>query len=407
MKPKTTRELRRGNLTTLLRLIYFHEPINRQELSRRSGLSPATVTNLVTQMVEQGLVEQAGIEQSNGGRPREILRIRGEFGYFIGVEVAETQIHSELYDLRLNSRARVHYEITPDTNSPEAVAECVAASIRELEAAAAVTNAEIFAAGVGLPGIVQTVEGVSVFAPNWGWKNVPLRAMLNERLDIQFQIDNGMRGLSLAEALFGAGRGVKDLIVVLLGTGVAAGLITGHQLWRGASNSAGEWGHTCLDKDGPLCRCDHRGCVESYVGAPAIIRRLEEADPVSPLLQAGGQKDVVTALTAEALQGNPVAEAILDDVTLYLGLGIANLVNMFNPSRVVVGGWCGQVLAPYVLPQLPQVVRKYALSEPARIVEFRVSEMDERGVSLGAACLVLETFLAGELLSLVDSPVIG
>lgn len=404
LNTQTTRDLRRGNLKRLLRLVYFHEPISRLELAKRSGFSTATVANLVNQMIEQGLLEQAGLEQSKGGRPREILRIHRTYGYFVGIEVAETHMHAALYDIKLHPLAQVHYEINSEVSSPEIVADYVERSLHELQAQTGILTTEILAAGVGLPGIVHPTEGVSVFAPNWGWRNVPLRDMLHERLDIPFQVDNGFQALSLAEALFGAGRGVSEMAVVLIGTGVAAGLITRHQLWRGAANSAGEWGHTCVDPNGPLCRCGRRGCVEAFIGAPGIIRRVESLDPTSHLLRSGAQKTIVSELCAQALAGDPTATAVLDQVTHYLGLGIGNLVNLFNPSRVVLGGWCGNMVAPYAIPRLSQSLPQYALENPASIVDFRTSQMDAQGVSLGAACLVLETFLAGDLLSLFDNP---
>lgn len=404
MSTQTTRDLRRGNLKRLLRLVYFHEPVSRLELAKQSGFSTATVANLINQMLKHGLIERDGLEQSQGGRPREILRIHREYGYFVGIEIAETHIHAALYDLKLNFLGQVHYEIVSDVCSPELVADYVELSIKELQEQTGVLTAQILAVGVGLPGIVHPTDGVSVFAPNWGWKNVPLRDMLHNRLDIRFQIDNGFKALSLAEALFGAGRGVSELAVVLIGTGVAAGLITRHQLWRGATNSAGEWGHTCIDPDGPQCRCGRRGCVEVFTGAPGIIRQLRQIAPNSPILGSGPQKSVLEALCAEALDGEPTAMAVLDQVTHYLGLSIGNLVNLFNPSRVVLGGWCGNMLAPYVLPRLKKSLVEFALASPASIVDLRGSQMDARGVSLGAACLVLETFLSGDLLSLFDAP---
>ena len=403
MNTQTPRDLRQRNLKRLLRLVYFHEPISRLELAKRSGFSTATVANLITQMLKHGLVERDGLEQSRGGRPREILRIHREYGYFVGIEVAETHIHAALYDFKLNFLGQAHYEIAGDMSSPELIADYVELSIKELQAQCGILTSQILAVGVGLPGIVHPTDGVSVFAPNWGWENVPLRDMLHDRLDIRFQLDNGFRALSLAEALFGAGRGVSELAVVLIGTGVSAGLITRHQLWRGATNSAGEWGHTCIDSDGPQCRCGRQGCVEVFVGAPGIIRQLGQIAPDSPILGSGTQKTILEALCTKALDGEPTSMAVLDQVTHYLGLGIGNLVNLFNPSRVVLGGWCGDMLAPYVLPRLRKSLVEFALASPASIVDLRGSEMEAQGVSLGAACLVLETFLSGDLLPFFDT----
>jgi predicted NBD/HSP70 family sugar kinase len=403
----TSQDLRRVNRQNLLRLIYFNEPISRLELSQLSGFSPATVSNLVSNLLEQNLIMQAGFEESQGGRPRESLRINPDYGYFIGVEVAETHIYSELFNIRLKPIADVRYEISPDENSPDAIVDYIVNGIRYVQAQASVSNDEILAAGIGLPGIVNRVGGVSVFAPNWGWSNIPLLHLLRHKLDINFQLDSGRQALALAEARFGAGRGASELAVLLIGTGVGAGVISQGRLLRGITNSAGEWGHTCVDITGPACRCGGYGCVEAFVGAPGIIRQLHEIAPTSPLLQVSSQKGIVRALRDAALEGDSVAVKVMDGVTRWLGVGIANLVNLVNPERIIIGGWCGALLNPYILPRLPRLISHYALDEPAAAVEILPTELELEGVSLGAASLVLETFLTGELHAPSHTPVGG
>lgn len=403
----TPQDLRRVNQQKLLRLIYFKEPISRLELSQLSGFSPATVSNLVNNLLEQNLIMQAGFEESQGGRPRESLRINPHYGCFIGVEVAETHIYIELFDIRLKPLADIRYEISPDENSPDAVVDYIVNGIRHVQSQSGVMNEDILAAGIGLPGIVNRVGGVSVFAPNWGWKNIPLLHLLRDRLDINFQLDSGRQALALAEARFGAGRGVNELAVLLIGTGVGAGIISQGRLLRGITNSAGEWGHTCVDTNGPACRCGKHGCVEAFVGAPGIIRQLREIAPGSPLLEHTSQKVVVRALRDAALAGDSTATQVLDAVTRWLGVGVANLVNLVNPERVVIGGWCGALLNPYLLLRLPQMVGHYALDEPAGAVEIVPTELELEGVSLGAASLVLETFLTGELNAPAHTPIGG
>jgi predicted NBD/HSP70 family sugar kinase len=391
---QTPRDLRRVNQQHLLRLIYFHEPISRLDLSDLSGLSPATVTNLVGNMLEQGVVIPAGFEESQGGRPRETLVINPDYGRFIGVEVAETRIYTELFDLKLQPLGAVCLEISPDENRPDTIVDYIVESIMRVKAD--VLNENIFGAGIGLPGIVDPVGGVSVFAPNWGWRNVPLLAALRDRLDINFLLDNGKQALALAEARFGAGAGCNDLAVLLIGTGIGAGIFSNGKLMRGVTNSAGEWGHTCIDANGPPCRCGSRGCVETFVGGPGIIRHLTEVAPDSDFLQQPSQEAIVRALRDAGLEGDPVAVRVLDDVTHYLGLGIANLINMVNPQRVVIGGWCGELLNPYVLPRLNDAVKPYALDVPYQKTEFHPVRLEGVGISVGAASLVLETFLSGE-----------
>ena len=392
--PQTTRDLRRANQQTLLQLIYFSGPITRHELGVLSGLSPATVTNLVNQLIERNLVMSVGFEESQGGRPRETLSINPQAGYFIGVEVAETHIYSALYDLKLRKLEDMHIDVTTDENHPDQIANHITRGIKDLQARQNIPDAAIVAAGVGMPGIVNREGGVSVFAPNWGWHDVPLVDMLHQKLSTPIQVDNGMQALALAEHWFGAGQNVNNLAALLMGTGVAAGIIIDGQLYRGSTNSAGEWGHSCVAVDGPPCRCGSRGCIETFIGAPGIIRQLREHDPQHHLLGLQSQKAIVEGIHNLAMAGDPVCEAVLDQVVRYLGVGIANIINLFNPQLIVIGGWCGVLISDFVLPRLDPVVSAYALSVPLNNVRILITHLGGEGVvGLGAASLALETFL--------------
>ena len=393
---QTSRDLRRVNQRTLLNLIYFNEPISRLDLSDRSGLSPATVTNLVSNLLEENVVIQTGLEESQGGRPRTTLAINPHYGYFIGVEVAETHIYTGLYDMKLRRLDNRRTEISTDENRPESIVEFIAQGARRVLADQCIPGEKVIGVGVGMPGVVSQSGDVSVFAPNWGWHNVPFLEMLKAQLDLPIRLDNGAQAMALAEMWFGAGHGVNNLAVLLLGTGVGAGLIAGGSLYRGVTNSAGEWGHTCIEVDGALCRCESRGCIETVVGAPGIIRQLREIEADHPLLKLQSQRAILQALHDAALAGDPVCCRVLDQVARYLAIGIANLVNLFNPHLIVTGGWCGVLISDYVFPRLESIVKQYALSEPLHAVEITTTHLGGEGVvGLGAASLALETFLMG------------
>ena len=395
---QTTRDLRRANQQTLLRLIYFNEPISRLELSERSGLSPATVTNLVANLIEEKVVRSVGTEESQGGRPRTSLAINPQYGYFVGVEVAETHIYTALYTMKLNKIDDVHIDVSADDNNPEVIAAYIVKSVKGLQSRHAVPDQKVISMGVGMPGIVNRTGGVSIFAPNWGWHNIPFLDLLHQQLNISIQLDNGMQALALAEAWFGVGQHVNNLAELLLGTGVAAGIIIDGLLYRGTTNSAGEWGHTCVDLDGPDCRCGSRGCIESFIGAPGILRQLREVNPQHPALGLHDQQAMLRKLCDSAEAGDPDAVAVMNQVTRYLGVGIANIINLFNPQLIVIGGWCGVMISPYVVSRLQNIVQHYALGEPLKIVDIKVTRFGgEGGIGLGAACLALESFLVGQL----------
>ncbi|MBD3305337.1 ROK family protein [candidate division KSB3 bacterium] len=391
---QTTRDLRQSNQQTLLRLIYFNELVSRLELSELSGLSPATVTNLVANLIQADIVVSDGVQESQGGRPRTRLTINPEFGRFVGVEVAETHIYTALYDMRLHKLDELHIDVSTDENRPAMIADYIAQSVKKLLFQFNIPDGKVQAVGIGMPGIVSRAGGVSIFAPNWGWHDVPLLDMLQTQLEMPIQLDNGMQALALAEHWFGAGREVNNLAALLMGTGVAAGIIIDGQLYRGVTNSAGEWGHSCVAIDGPPCRCGSCGCIETFIGAPGIIRQLSEINPGHQALKCASQQAILKAICDAALTGDPACSQALDQTAHYLAVGIANIINLFNPQLIVIGGWCGVQISAYVFPKFEPMVGKYALSEPFNAVKMSMTQFGGEGaIGLGAASLALESFL--------------
>ncbi len=368
--------------------------MSRLEISQRSGLSAATITHVVAELLAEGIVVEAGSAESEGGRPRTILALNPAYGYFVGVDVGETRVCIELFDLTLRSLRTVTHPLSPDDNRPSRVVRHIVAGVDTVLADAAIPVGQVVGIGVGVPGVVERAGNVRVHAPSWGWHAVPLLALLAERITLPIALDNGAKAMAQAELWFGAGRGMNDLAVLLIGTGIGAGIITQGALYRGATNGAGEWGHTTLALDGRPCRCGSRGCLEAYAGAAGIMASLRDASPGSPLLgETDDQEGTITALAAAARQGDPRAVRVLEDTTHYLGAGIATLINLFNPQRIVIGGWVGQQIGPSILPRLREVVARYALGQPLAASGIVLGQLGQDAVAMGAATLALDVFL--------------
>lgn len=389
-------DLRRINRQAALQQLYFHGPLSRLEMSRRCGVSPATMTNVVSELLEQGLITEAGSKQSEGGRPHTLLSINPDYGAFVGIDVGETHIRIELFDLTLHNLGTLKQPIAPKEVQPEQVVQHIVEGLQELLDESGLTQANLVGIGIGVPGVVEQSEGSAVFAPIWQWRRVPLLTMLKEHLDTPIYLDNGAKAMALAEMWFGAGRGTDNLAVLLIGTGVGAGIITGGVLYRGVANSAGEWGHTSIALDGRACRCGSRGCLEAYVGAPGIIERLRELDPHSQLLaNEADQMVTIPRIIQAAREGEPSAAKVMEDTLHYLGGGIANLINLFNPKVIILGGWVGVELGEDSLPKLHKVIKQYALERPLSAMTLSLSRFGQDAVCLGAASLALEDFLRG------------
>lgn len=263
--------------------------------------------------------------------------------------MGETRVRVELFDLSLGELARaerplVHhgYDIGRIVGH---IREAVADVLREAD----VSAARLVGVGVGVPGIIDRdgPDGVVVHGQTVGWDAVPLEAMLRESAElpswVPLFIDNGAKTLGQAEMWFGGGRGASDAVVVLFGSGVSACVVVDGELYGGADSRAVEWGHTTVRVGGRRCRCGSPGCLEAYVGAEAIRERWLESG--GPPAAAADEETALATLLAAALPtaggsaGDTAAAGLLDETAEYLGAGIADLINLFRPERILVGGW--------------------------------------------------------------------
>jgi predicted NBD/HSP70 family sugar kinase len=390
----TTRDIRKANRLQILHQLLLKKSSTRQELSHITGLSNATTANLVADLLKEGLVVENGMEAPQLGRPTAILALNKSVGVCAGIDVAETYIHYDLYDLLLNNLGNYQMDLPPTQKEPREVVKLIEVGLDHVLTESGLSRAKVVGVGISIPGPFDHSTGVSVFAPSWGWVNVPLKAMLEEELEVPLYLDNPLKFNTVAEGWFGAGRQVDTMVAVVLGTGVGAGIVINGDLFHGASNTAGEWGHSVIVAGGRPCRCGSRGCVEAYVGAPGILQTLAEIAPGSPLLIPSDQTRSISAIAAAALQGDPVARSVVQQTAVYLSAGLSSLINVINPELVILGSWVANLLGPVMLPELLKLVEQQSLAQPFHIARFVLSDLERNPVSLGAATLVLEEFLA-------------
>ncbi len=270
---RTTRDLRRHNRTSVLTRLYLHGPASRFDLMRATGLSSATVSNVVTDLVADGMVAEAGLLDSDGGRPRTLLEVRPGYAQVVGVDIGETHVQVGLFDWTLDTVATATYPMDEGRPDPAVLAGLVTAGIEEVTAKAGADPAALLGVGIGVPGTVLP-DGL-VHAPTLGWSGVPFGALLRPHIAAPLHLDNCARTLGQAEMWRGAGRGAERAIVALLAVGVGAAVATGSP--GGVTSTTSEWGHTVVEAGGAACRCGSHGCLEAYVGADAILEHYERA----------------------------------------------------------------------------------------------------------------------------------
>lgn len=390
--PSTARDLRRTNRSAILRELLFSGESTRQGLAARTGLSAATVGLVIADLLDEGLVHEVGTQDSNGGRPRTLVRMAPDRGVTIGVDVGERGVRVEAFDLAWQRRADVFVEAGPAVPDPADVVASIVEAVETVLASARIGSTQLLGVGVSVPGVVESGADSMVHAVAFGWDDVPLGRLLRSAIDAPVAVDNGAKTMGQAEMWFGAGRGADDAVIALLGIGVGAAVFTGGRLYRGSQSSAGEWGHAPIVVGGERCRCGSQGCLEAYVGELTLLRRWMAIDPVGSAA-AGPDADRLDVLFAAAAD-DEAARQVVEGMTEHLGAGLATLINLFNPQRIVLAGSVGLRLTSAMLEMIRARAGRYSLRQPFESVEIVQGQLGHDAVALGAATLVVDGLLA-------------
>jgi glucokinase-like ROK family protein len=382
------------NKSTILNIIRLHGPISRVEIAKMTKLTPPTVTNIVGELLESNLVIEAELGESTGGRKPIMLKINADAFTVIGIYAGAKRIRGVAANLEGEVQHTVHVEVPPEPTA-EVFVDLVQRAIRQLLDRTDLQTRPCLGIGVGMHGLVDTEKGVSIFAPNLNIRELPLKDRLEKAFQLPVEVENDVRALALGESWFGLGKDIADFICVHVGTGIGAGIILNNELYRGPSFAAGEIGHTTIDLDGPKCGCGNVGCLEALAAGPAILSRVREAirQGRSTVLAewVNGETERLTGemVHLAAQQGDDLAIEVLADAGRYLGVGLSNLINTLNPSRIILSG--GVVRAGhFVLEPLQKTVRERVLSSAAKDVAIMRSRLGENGAAIGSMTLVLQ-----------------
>lgn len=392
------RTLKAHNLRAVLLALLHQQCLSRTRLSRLTGLSSTTITNLISELLAQGIVVEEGLEESahrrGAGRPRTALRLVPEARLAVGVHIGIGSIRVALADLRAHL---LHYSslALPVEKSPEEVVRETCARIQEAITESGVNPRHVVGIGVGASGLVNPETGINVVAPNLGWRNVPLGDWFARQLNMPVCVDNNARAMALGEAWFGAGQNVHTLAFVYVRVGVGAGLVVGGQLYRGSGAGAGEIGHTTMLPDnGERCRCGNTGCLETLISEPTIVRLAEQLAQqdkqgiLATQLQQG-QGSTIERILAAARAGDTATREMLESRARYLGIALSNLVNVLNPDLIVLGGIYAQG-QDLLLPAIEATVRKRAFAGLGEKVRLQTASFGLQAGVVGAAALALE-----------------
>jgi len=365
--------IRTQNRALVINLLRLEGPLSRTHISTRTGLAPSALTRLVRDLLDEGLVLETGKSTSQGGRPAVLISLNEDYAVTLGIKVERRRLLGANVDLggRILGRSEVSFDHEP---SPEDVIEGVDTI------AAALSPSHCLGVGVSISGFVDPLTGTDLYSPILHWENVSLRDPLQERLDLPVWIENDVNALALAERWYGAGRAFRHFVCITVGEGIGAGVVIGGEIYRGAFGGAGELGHTTIDPDGPVCRCQERGCLEVYA-SDQFLR--EEA-------QRLGYGDI-NNLAVAARDGCGDARDAFQRMGRYLGFGAKNLVNLLNPEALVLGGERMEAADLFLKP-LQEEVRRHSFPAEAAQLQIVPAELGTDGFLVGPATLVAADF---------------
>lgn len=390
--------MRDMNLALVLNTLHDRAPLSRADLATVTGLNKATVTSLVRELLAQGWIRELGLAPSVSevGRPAINLALNPEAGYFIGGEINVDFISIIITDFNVEIVSR-RYETTSRLNKQEAILERFIFLLQEAVDQVGRSGRPLFGIGVGVPGLVDG-SGRLLSAPNLGWRNVPLGELLSEQFAVPVFVSNEANLAALGESYFGAGRGSDWMLYVSFGVGIGGGIVSNGRLMEGATGFAGEVGHMILERNGALCNCGAHGCWETLAGQYALFDRISHAvaegqdSKLITLTENDLTRLTVPLIVEAAKTGDKVALKALYDTGLWMGIGIANLLNILNPQRVIVGGPLSEA-HEFLLPIIRETVVRNAWQWVQKEAEIVTAEHRADAAIVGAVAGVYRRVL--------------
>ncbi len=391
-------EMSRLNKREVLQLIRNQGIISRTDIGNLTGLTAPTVSRIVEQLVNQDkLVQYIGVGESSGGRRPVMLQFNGKENYVIGIDLGATFIRGVLSDFEANFLSEIHVP-TPIHEGFEAIMDQVAALVEKLLRRKDFDSSQVRGIGIAIAGLVNKKNGIVDFSPDFGWRHVNVKESLSKRISIPFIFDNSSRLMALGEHEYGEGRIYDDIVVLNIGYGIAAGIIVEGILLKGAVGYAGEFGHTVADSNSTVqCKCGAFGCLEALASGRRIAQLGQEAarnNPNNMLFElCGGNIHKIDAklVALAATKGDAQAQRIYEDITAYIGIGIANIVNLLDPQHIFIGGGVS-LSGDIFFKNISKAITKSLIS-PDKSIQISPTTFGENASLIGAFSLIANKIL--------------
>ncbi len=369
--PRNSKWMRSYNRALILRLIRLHQPVSRVELAKKTSLTKPTISNIVNELKEEGLINERELGVSSGGRRPIMLELAASDRFVIGIDATQRKLHGVVTNIHGELLDEAWHDERFDTNE-EFIDAIVALYITLNDR----TKGDVIGLGVSVHGMVEAGDGVVLFAPRFHLHDIPLKRELEKRLGQHVFVENDVRTLALGELYFGEAIGIEEFFYVYAGYGIGGAYVHAGELIDGEHHIAGEIGHMRIMLDGPICSCGNRGCLEAVAGERAI---LNEARQLAHDLTLDDLRDSV--------QSNQDVQKLYERAGEYIGIATLNMIHLLNPGRILLGGPLFNY-APDVVTNIQERVAQTALTLDARQTDIRVVSWNASQGALGAAALI-------------------
>jgi glucokinase-like ROK family protein len=385
------------NKSNVIDLIRKEGPINKAEIARLTGLSIPTVMKISDEFMQNHLVQIVGKGESNGGKRPELMQLISDANYIVGVDIGRSRTTAIVMDLSGKVISKKTME-TGETQPVDVLVQRIINLISQTIYECKIAEEKLLGMGIVTPGLIDIETKIIIFSPDFGWENIDIVTPIKNKFNLPVHLENSNRAVAMGEKWFGAAKDSSHFICINWGHGIGSAIIENGEFNRGNSGSSGEFGHITLKKEGPLCECGNRGCLEALASGNAIAR-----DAKAAIAQGGHSKilEIVDYDTRKinakevfdaAKLGDELANEIIDQAIEYIGIGLASYINLLDPDLIVLSGGIVNA-ADIFLDKLKKVSKLHQMKFAGRKVKFRLGGLGEDAAAIGAASIILKDFI--------------
>lgn len=386
--------MKQMNRSLVLHIIRERGPISKVEITKKAELTFPTISNIISELVSENVISENGYGTSSGGRKPVLYDFNTNHIFVIGVDLGVSNISVAAISLKgmIESKLTVY---TDTAGGSKKVVDQIYGLIEKIIMRVERQGGKVASIGISSPGPVDSETGTVLSPPNLeGWDEVPLKKLIYQKFGICTLIEKDANAYALGEQWFAPTQSKKNVIFILVDQGIGGGIIIQNRIFKGSQNVAGEIGHGSIDVDGPRCNCGNYGCLEAMASGIAIVRRTKERirrGEKTNLKQFYDKHDCLTLETIieAGLEGDALAKSILDDTGRYLGIGVANLINFFNPDEMILGG---EVINKYplMIDMIEEIAKDRVFADRAKKVSLKRSHLKELAGVYGAASIAMQ-----------------